>query len=82
MEYTTLHTPQMIIVRERIFAVIKEGALEMLLNAKLNDTDKKMLLAEAVHMYKWVRNSISTKCSTTSPLKTFHGEKPKIIGSF
>ena len=32
LEYITLHTPQLKIVIERMFAVIKEGALDMLLN--------------------------------------------------
>ena len=49
LEYMTQHTPQMNGVIERRFAVIKEKALEMLINAKLNDTDHKMLWAEAVH---------------------------------
>ena len=47
--YKTPHTPQMNGVIERRFSVIKEKALAMLINAKLNDTDQKMLWAEAVH---------------------------------
>ena len=54
----------------------------MLLNAKLNDTDQKILWAEAVHMCKRVRNSMANTGSTTSPFKTFYGEKPKMIGLF
>ena len=52
----------------------------MLLNAKLNDTAQKMLLAEAFHTCKCVRNSMSTTGSTTSPFEIFYGEKLKIIG--
>ena len=51
LEYTTPNTPQMNGFIERIFAIIKEGALEILINAKLNYTAKKMLWLEAVHMY-------------------------------
>ena len=52
LEYTMTHTPHMNGFIERIFAVIKEGALEMLLNAKLNGTAQKMLWAETVHTFK------------------------------
>ena len=45
MEYTTLHMPQLNGVIERRFAVIKEGALAILLNEKLNDTAQKMMWA-------------------------------------
>ena len=54
----------------------------MLLNVKLNDTAKKMLWTEAVHMQKSVRNSMDNIGSTTSPFENFYGEKPKIIGLF
>ena len=50
LEYTTPHTPQLNVVIERRFADIEEGAIAMLLNAKLNDTDQKVLWEEAVHM--------------------------------
>ena len=43
LEYTTPYMPHMNRVMERIFALIKEGALAILLNTKLNDTDQKML---------------------------------------
>ena len=66
LEYTDLHTPQLNGVTERKFAVIKEGALEMLLNAKLNYTAHKILCTEAFHMCECVRNSMATKGSTTS----------------
>ena len=49
LEYTTPHTPQMNGVIKRRFYVIKGKALVMLINAKLNDTDKKILWEEAVH---------------------------------
>ena len=39
----TPHTPQMNGVIETRCSVIKEGALAMLINAKLNDTAQKML---------------------------------------
>ena len=50
LEYTTTHTPQLNSVIKRISTVIKEGVLDMLLNAKLNDTAQKMLWSESVHM--------------------------------
>ena len=43
LEYTTPHMPHMNGVIKRRFAVIKEGALAMLINAKLNETAQKML---------------------------------------
>ena len=82
LEYTTPHTPQLNGVTERKFSIIKEGALAMLLNAKLNDTAQKMLWAEAVHTCKRVRNSMANTGSTAIPFKNFYGEKPNIIGSF
>ena len=82
LEYTKTHTPQMNRVIERRFSVIKEGALEMLLNVKLNDTAQKMLLVEAVRKCKRVRNSMATTGSTTSPFGNIYGEKLNIIGSF
>ena len=51
LEYTTPHTTQLSGFIERIFAVIKGGVLEMLLNTKLNDTDQEMPWTEAVHRY-------------------------------
>ena len=53
-DYTTSHTPQLNGVIERIFEVVKEVALAMILNAKFNDTAQKMLWSEAVHTYKKV----------------------------
>ena len=67
---------------ERRFAIIKEGALSMLLKAKINDTAQKILWEESVHTCKLVRNSMATTCSTTRPFRNFYGEKNKIIGSF
>ena len=69
LEYKTSHTPQMNGVIERRFYVIKEGALAILLNAKLNDTAQNILWEEAVHTCKRVRNSMATTGSTTSPIK-------------
>ena len=82
LEYTTSHTPQMNGVIKIIIAVIKEGALAMFLNAKLNETSQKILWEEAVHMCKRIRNSMANTGSTTSLFENFHGENPKIIGSF
>ena len=54
----------------------------MIMNEKLNDTDQKILLEEAVHIQKRSRKSTNTMGSTNSPFENFHGEKPNIIGSF
>ena len=56
---------------ERRFAIIKEGALAMLLNAKLNDTAQKMIRTEAIHTCENIRDSMATTGRTTSPLKKF-----------
>ena len=64
---TTLHTPQLNGVIDRIFAIIKDGELAMLLNAKLNNTYQKMMCTEAVHTCERERNSMATTGSTTSP---------------
>ena len=82
LEYTTPHTPQMNGVIERIFAIIKEGELAMMLNVKLNDTAQKIPRAEYVHVCKRVRNSMATTDSTTSLFRISQGENPKIIGLF
>ena len=55
LEYTTLHTYQLNIFIQRIFAVTKEGVLAILLNAKLNEIDHKILWAEDVHTYERVK---------------------------
>ena len=49
LDYTEMHTPQLNGIIKILFAVIKEGALAMLLNEKLNDTSQKMVWKEAVH---------------------------------
>ena len=54
----------------------------MLLNKKINETDQKIMWAEAVHTCKCVIKSMATIGSTTSPFGHFYGEKPKIIASF
>ena len=69
-------------VIERIFSVIKEKALEILINAKLNDTAQKILWEEVVHKCEHIRNSMDTTVSTTSPFENIYGEKPNIIGLF
>ena len=43
LEYMTPHKPQLNGTIDRRFDIIKEGALEMLLNEKLNDTAQKIL---------------------------------------
>ena len=54
----------------------------MILNVKLNETTQKMMWTDAIHAYERVINSMANMSSTKSPFKIFHGEKPKIIGSF
>ena len=82
LEYTTPYKTQLNRFIERIFSVIKEGELSMMLNAKLNDTAQIILWAETFHRCKRVRNSLATTGSTTIPFGNFYGEKPKIVGSF
>ena len=82
LDYIAPHMPQLNVIIERIFNVIKEGALDMLLNVKINDTSQKILWEEAVNTYEHVRNSMANTGSTKSPFENFYGEKPKIIGSF
>ena len=77
-----LHTSQLNGAIERIFSAIKVGALEMLLNAKLNDTAHRILWVEAFYVWKHVRNSMATTDSFKSSLESFYGEKLKIVGSF
>ena len=79
LEYTTLHTPQLYGVIKRRFDVIKEGALSILFNEKINDTDQKMMWEEAVHTFKRVRNSMATTGSTTIPFGNFYAEKPRSL---
>ena len=43
LDYRTPHTPQLNGFIEIIFSVIKEGALDILFNPKLNDTVQKIL---------------------------------------
>ena len=50
LEYTTPYTPQMNDIKERIFAIIKEGSLETLQNEKPNIMAQKILRVKAVHM--------------------------------
>ena len=52
----------------------------MLINAKLNDTDQKMIWTEALHMCKRTRKIMDTTGSKKIPFENIHGEKPKIIG--
>ena len=44
LDYRAPHMPELNRFIERIFVVIKEGPLAMLLNAELNDIAQKMLL--------------------------------------
>ena len=82
MDYTTPHTPQLNSVIRGRFTSIKEGALAMLLNAKLNYTAHKILWSDTVHTCKHVRKNMAITGSAASPFENFHGEKPKIVGSF
>ena len=59
-------------VTERRFSVIKEVALAMMLNAKLNYAAQKILWAEAVHTCERVINRMATTGSTTSPFGNFY----------
>ena len=74
-----MHTPKMNGVIERIFAVIKEGVLSMLLNAKINETAQKMLCTEAVHTCKRIRKSMATTGSTKIPSINVYGEKTRSL---
>ena len=71
--------PQLNGVTKRRFALIKAVVLDMILNEKLNETDQKMLLSEAVHTYEGVQNSISITGSTESPFGNFHEERQNIL---
>ena len=65
--------PQLNGITKEKSAVIKAVVLAMLLNAKLNDTDQKMLWSEAVHTYRGIQNSISITGSTKSPFEILYG---------
>ena len=82
MEYTTPKTPQFNGIIERIFKVITEGALAMILNEKFNDIAQKMLWTEAFRTYEPVQNSMETTGSMKSQFEIFYGEKQNNIGSF
>ena len=77
MKYITLHTPKMNRFIERRFSVTKEGALEMLLNAKLNKNDQKILWDQAVHTYERVINILANMGSTTSTLNIYMEKNPR-----
>ena len=62
-------TPQMNGFIERVFSIIKELLLAIMLNDKINDTDQKMLWAESVRTCKRVRNIMANTGSTTSSFK-------------
>ena len=81
LEYTTPHTPQPNGGIESRYVIIKEGALAMLLDAKLIDTAQKILWEEYIHICERIRNSMANTGSTTSPFENVYGEKTKIIGS-
>ena len=66
-------------VIERIFSIIKEVALAILINEKPNKDTQKMLWTEAVHTCKRVRNSMDTTGITTSPFENFHGKNPRSL---
>ena len=78
----TSHMYQLNGVIERIFSNIKERSLEILLNKKLNYTAHKILWSDTVHTCKHIRKNMAITGSAASPFENFHGEKPKIVGSF
>ena len=82
LDYIAPHMPQLNVIIERIFNTIKERALDILLNVKINDTSQKILWEEAVNKYEHARNSMANTGSTRSPFENFYQEKPRIIGSF
>ena len=67
LEYKAPHMLQLNVIAERIFTFIEEIVLAMLLNAKLNDTDQKMLWSEAVYTCERVQNSLATTGSMEIP---------------
>ena len=71
--------PQLNVVIERKFAVIKEGALDMLFNEKLNDTYQTMLWAEASHTRKLLRNSMETTSNAKSPFGISIEKNPRSL---
>ena len=73
LKYTTPHMPQLNGVMERIFSVIKQVTLAMLLNAKLHDKDQNIMWAEAVHTCERITNSMGIMGSTTSSFEIFYG---------
>ena len=77
MKKITPHTPNMTRFIERRFSVTKEGALEMLLNAKLNENDQKTLRDQAIHTYERVINSLANMGSTTSTLNIYMEKNPR-----
>ena len=58
-------------ITERRFAVIKEGALAMLLNAKLNYTSQKILWEEAAHICECIINNMDSTGSMKIPFKNY-----------
>ena len=82
LQYTIHHRPHLNSFIEIRFSVIKEGALDLFLNAKLSDIAQKILWAEEVHTYKRVQNSMATTGSTKSLFENIYGEEPNIIGLF
>ena len=73
LDYTTPYKPQLNGAIAIIFAVMKEGSLDMLLNVNLIDTYHKMMWAEVLHRRKSVQNSMVTEGSTDSPFQNFDG---------
>ena len=59
-------------VIERRFTVTKKGALEMILNKKLNNTAQRMMLSEAVHTFDHERNNMTTTGSTKTLFEIFY----------
>ena len=64
---------------ERVFSIIKELLLAIMINDKINDTDQKMLWAESVRTCTRVRNSMANTGSTTSPFKKYMEKKQRSL---
>ena len=82
LDYTTPCIHQLNCIIERIFAIIQRRPLDMLLNTKLNEIDKKLLWADTVYKCERIRNSMDTTGSRNITFEIFFGEKLKIVGSF
>ena len=79
LEYTTPYKPQFNGVIEIIFVFIKEGALAVFLNEKLNYIAQKILWEEVVHRGELVHNITATTSITKILFEIFYGENPRSL---